>query len=597
MKLNTLINTLAISVLLLSCSGKVEVECVAALESVPFGSIERLTMDSDYITQRPIDIWLPENYPNEAPYNVIYAEDGGALFGIEKKEDGTWSSKPQEWHVDETVSKLISDQVIEPTIVVAIHNAKKMRNKEYFPQRMLEVVPTETIQEMFGDGFYSTGNNYLKFLVDELKPYVDSHYAVRTDKKSTRLMGSSAGSNISLYAQCEYPDVFGAAACIAAFGPFVNTEGFTNGYGLYLNEHLPAVEKGNRFYFDHANDDLTPYIKAQSKIDKVMEAKGYGPDQWQTHFYKGEHHNGKSWSRRLDIILRFLEGEKTVYKTVPKTKYRLYVMAGQSNMEGFGFSKDLTEEMRHPNYDVMCFNGTIAGDNDIEHACKGVWDYLRPGFGTGYTSNDLFNTYSDRFGPELAFGWQIAKEHPNEKIAIIKYARGGSGIPAGSSGFGTWDPVFNEGLGLNQLDFYYNTLKKALADKDINNDGIEDELIPCGIIWMQGETDGMHLNTAKDYYNNLTRTMQLFRASLRDNDLPVVIGKISDSVKNGPGKHIQYDYLIHKAQQKFCETDAHAVWVENPDNYRFIEDGWHFQSDCFIDLGTAFAKAMKSLEK
>ena len=62
-------------------------------------------------------------------------------------------------------------------------------------------------------------HNYLRFIVEELKPFIDANYRTRPGRDDTFLMGSSAGGMISLYGLIEYPDVFGGAACVSTHWP------------------------------------------------------------------------------------------------------------------------------------------------------------------------------------------------------------------------------------------------------------------------------------------------------------------------------------------------------------------------------------------
>ena len=55
------------------------------------------------------------------------------------------------------------------------------------------------------------GNAYLAFIVRELKPWVDDHFPTLPQAEHTSIMGSSMGGLISLYALCQYPQVFGGA--------------------------------------------------------------------------------------------------------------------------------------------------------------------------------------------------------------------------------------------------------------------------------------------------------------------------------------------------------------------------------------------------
>tara|TARA_Y100000591_G_scaffold77737_1_gene64890 strand:+ start:1820 stop:2107 length:288 start_codon:yes stop_codon:yes gene_type:complete len=92
--------------------------------------------------------------------------------------------------------------------------------------------------------------------------------------------------------------------------------------------------------------------------------------------------------------------------------------------------------------------------------------------------------------------------------------------------------------------------------------------------------------------------MNLFRAALRQDDLPVVIGKINDSfmtIDKGPTQ--PYMSTVHTAQNTFVEEDPCAFYVTETDSYTFSSDAWHYDSDGYIKMGIAFAKAFYSLSE
>lgn len=271
--------------------------------------------------------------------------------------------------------------------------------------------------------------------------------------------------------------------------------------------------------------------------------------------------------------------------------YYIYYMGGQSNMEGFGYANELTDEYNQEFSEIPIFCGTTAYDGDSIAGGKGKWDILRPGYGVGFYSDGVLNYYSRRVGPELTFGVEMNKLNPERKIAIIKYARGGSSL-SDKSKWGTWNP---ENEQVNQYDHFLTTLENAFASKDIDGDGVDDTLIPAGIVWMQGETDAVYLASSQAYEQNLTRLMGLMRKALGDEKLPIVIGKIADSVKEGEGKkYLPYDTIVHKAQERFVKNDSLAALVTNNDNYSFTDE-WHYITTDYIDLGVAFAREMEKL--
>ena len=167
-------------------------------------------------------------------------------------------------------------------------------------------------------------------------------------------------------------------------------------------------------------------------------------------------------------------------------EYLTFFMAGQSNMDGYGYVSELPSDLVKEQ-DVMIFHGNGVFDNQ-DNGGVGKWDKLQPGHGTGFKSDGKSNTLSERFGAELTFANAIQQQYPNKKIAIIKYAVGGTGL-ALNTGYSNWYPNFTEGRGLNQYDFALETIKNANAVSDINGDGMSDTLKPMGIIWMQGEAD------------------------------------------------------------------------------------------------------------
>ncbi|MCA9139263.1 MAG: hypothetical protein KDB00_20960 [Planctomycetales bacterium] len=280
-------------------------------------------------------------------------------------------------------------------------------------------------------------------------------------------------------------------------------------------------------------------------------------------------------------------------------EYDLYFLGGQSNMEGFGTVAELPDELQGQLDGVMIFHSAPMTDQTAASG-DGIWSVFRPGHGTGFVFNDGKNIYSDRFGLEVSMAHALHAASPNRKIAIIKYARNGSSIAIGAAGpWGCWDPDFQatdgEFRGVNQYDHFLATMRRAMADQDIDDDGVADQLIPKGIAWMQGESDAASdLQTAENYQANLKRLMDLIRATMHVDDVPVVIGRISDSGNHPSGKVWKHGERVRTAQQDFVDQDSSAAIVTSTDDYAY-SDPWHYDSKGYIDLGRRFAEAFKSL--
>ncbi|WP_379550037.1 sialate O-acetylesterase [Qipengyuania sp. DGS5-3] len=276
--------------------------------------------------------------------------------------------------------------------------------------------------------------------------------------------------------------------------------------------------------------------------------------------------------------------------------YRVYFLGGQSNMDGYGFTKDLSAKQSETRDDIRIFTGQSIEDG-TDGGGEGVWEALSPGFGAGFGVKDGANEMSDRFGPELTFGAKMSALHPEDGIAIIKFSRGGTALVHGVSGYGSWDPDYDQANRRNQYDMALTTISQAMAARDIDGDGKADRLVPAGIVWMQGEADAFDdWSAARSYDSNLARLMGLLRAALHKDDLPIVIGQIKDSGDTAETRVMRYSREVRAAQARFVKTDRCASLVTATDGFGFI-DGWHYRSQDYLVLGQAFADAMGELER
>jgi iduronate 2-sulfatase len=275
--------------------------------------------------------------------------------------------------------------------------------------------------------------------------------------------------------------------------------------------------------------------------------------------------------------------------------YKLYYLGGQSNMDGYGYVSELSDELSESVSKILIFHGNTSADDTVADG-KGIWAPLRAGHGAGFSSDGISNTYSERFGVEITFGKKIIELNPDSKIAFLKYSRGGTSIDEEAAGnYGTWDPQYKDGEGINQYDHFLAAVKNSFSIKDIDGDGKEDRLIPSGIIWMQGESDATgDEEVVNRYFDNLSELMYLIRDALGDNEIPVIIGRISDSGNDPSGKVWEYGAAIRKAQHEFVSADQNAAIVVTTDNYNY-SDPWHYDSEGYIDLGNNFALALDSL--
>ena len=158
------------------------------------GAIKRIdSFPSQNVRPRTVDIWLPNNYSENEKYAVLYMHDGQMLFDA----NSTWNK--QEWKVDEIMSDLIAAEKIKNTIVVAMWNHSDIRWSDYCPKKPFDLLPKTFLDsisnknpDLFRNGMES--DNYLKFIVEEVKPFIDANFSVHTNDPVTGISNHNVHS-------------------------------------------------------------------------------------------------------------------------------------------------------------------------------------------------------------------------------------------------------------------------------------------------------------------------------------------------------------------------------------------------------------------
>ncbi len=264
---------------------------------------------SKYIKTRPVDVWLPKNYSEAKKYAVLYMHDGQMLFDSSK----TWNK--QEWKIDEAATDLMEQNITKDFIVVAIHNISNIRWQDLFPEKAMNFMDKDRKEEVNrkakekGFNINFMGDEYLKFIVSELKPYIDATYSVHANKENTFVAGSSMGGLMSMYAISEYPNIFEGAACISTHWVGAMAE-INNPYPSaifkYVEANIPD-SKNHKMYFDYGDKTLDRhYPQYANTIDDLFIKKGYSANNFRNLFFPGANHSEKSWQTRIHIPLSFL---------------------------------------------------------------------------------------------------------------------------------------------------------------------------------------------------------------------------------------------------------------------------------------------------
>jgi len=275
------------------------------------GTIVRIeNFKSQWVSSRYIDIWIPDHNPQDT-MAVLYMHDGQMLFDSTK----TWNK--QAWDIDDILDKIYRHTPAKKIMVVGIWNSGKTRYPEYFPQKPFESLGEKerefivNLARQFSDipdiqGPWS--DKYLKFITEELKPYIDTKFAVYKDRKHTFIGGSSMGGLISWYALCEYPEIFGGAMCVSTHWPGIfdqKDNPVPPAFFNYLQKHLPDPDK-HLIYSDCGDQGLdASYPVLQSQFERILNEKGYTDKQTLNVIYPGQDHSEKAWKSRLSKPLEF----------------------------------------------------------------------------------------------------------------------------------------------------------------------------------------------------------------------------------------------------------------------------------------------------
>lgn len=264
------------------------------------------------------DVWFPKSYDGSAErHPVIYAHDGQNLF------DPAICFAGVAWELDMAASVVELNSGVMAPIIVGIHNrgAQNLRANDYFPEKALSYMSEDdlegsNIRETCAAGFY--GDRHAAFVATELKPLVDSLWRTKPDRSNTFAMGSSMGALASLYLFCEYPDIFGGAACLSTH--WIGSLKMRPDYSLeddpacaaailaYMDASLPAPG-GRKLYMDQGTTEWdAAYRGYEAQARKIAAKHGYSTDMGTLMTYDavGAGHNEWYWQQRADRPLKFL---------------------------------------------------------------------------------------------------------------------------------------------------------------------------------------------------------------------------------------------------------------------------------------------------
>ncbi|NCI46060.1 alpha/beta hydrolase [Sediminibacterium soli] len=231
--------------------------------------------------KRRVWVYLPKGYATSSrTYPVMYMHDGQNLFNEQTAPYG-------EWGVDECLDTL-QQKTGKECIIVGIDNSGEHRLTEYNPYDNAANGKGEGVQ-------------YLSFLVNTLKPYIDAKYRTKKGPENTFITGSSMGGFISFYALIKYPAVFGGGGILSA-SFWIAPEIFTD-----AENYQPPKNLVPRFYLYAGKLEPANMVPNNEKTAAIMQKK--------TGVYTRVvtdplgRHRETTWRQEFPAMYRWLMGE------------------------------------------------------------------------------------------------------------------------------------------------------------------------------------------------------------------------------------------------------------------------------------------------
>ncbi len=239
----------------------------------------------------------------------------------------------------------------------------------------------------------------------------------------------------------------------------------------------------------------------------------------------------------------------------------VYLLAGQSNMDGRGKTTELDAALQAP-----MTNAQIWYRNPL--ADSAGWKPLAPGF--GIPPGHKNGLPGPTFGPELGFATALLQKKPQQPLAFIKGSRGGSSMEEWSPGTAgdaqSFGPLYRS---------YMETI--AMAKTALEQQG--HKLTIRALLWHQGESNAK--DTTEIYQAKLVNFINRIRADLTLPTLPVFVGEVIDNGKRDS---------IRAAQKAIPQVVPHVYFV-HVDGLTSSDNGTHFDTKSQLELGQRFAAA------
>ena len=202
--------------------------------------------------------------------------DGQNLFDDSTSYEG-------EWGVDEVLNQHSKSPAFE-MVVVGIDNGHE--------KRMNELSPWEN--EKYGE---AEGDKYMAFIINQIKPFIDSTYRTLPNRENTAIMGSSMGGLVSHYAICEYPEVFSKAGILSP------SYWYSDEVYEYVRKH--PIPEDSRLFLAVGEKEGDMVDASQKMYDYILQT-GHPKKNVVLLIHPDGDHNEASWGKQFAPALKWL---------------------------------------------------------------------------------------------------------------------------------------------------------------------------------------------------------------------------------------------------------------------------------------------------
>lgn len=494
----------------------------------------------------------------------------------------------------------------EKTAIVKLHN---------YSDQPIDVSQFEVAHRDYQWGknsmYFHAAWNETKGLKSDVK--IDYNFITISGK------GVFVGDNLTIYNS--YPDKTG----INWWGEgdekiYVDGEAFPSHFGTGTEDYYCYAWCRPQWFSNICSSqpigegNKTPGLTVNNRyrlLDTIPFTRSFAFDMeiWHPYYAKMNYSPATFWYAFGGADWNYKENIEEVKKPVAKSmkdvttaqaeKVKVFILSGQSNAVGYNHINAMSKTNRdNLMADIASISDDVffwAGTNAL-HGYGGTW--RAPNIGVSDISSGGYA--KGCFGPEIGMSLALAEAFEGERIAIIKFAKGGRGI-ARSQDYTDYIPAL-AGYNDHGRNFYPSSEGKdagilykelirnvKLALVKLEGQGVTYEI--CGFFWMQGEHEsGISRKMAEDYDDLLT----LFRSSVRRDldveDMPFIVGEINN--------HTWAFREIGLASQAkaVSQDDANSILVKTSDLERGgVGGASHFTSQATLDLGNRFIDGYTTL--